>query len=94
MTLSLTSIVHRRQDILSSNIDEETILLSIAKSKYFGIDPIGTTIWNLLDTPMSIGQIITDLERQYNVSRRQCQEDVLMFLEHLLTEDLLTVADD
>ncbi len=93
MTLALTSIVHRRQDILSSNIDDETILLSIAKSKYFGIDPIGTTIWTLLDTPLSIGQIITELERQYDVSRRQCQDDVLMFLEHLLAEDLLTVTN-
>ncbi len=35
-------------EVLSSKIDEDTILMSIEADSYFGLDPIGSRIWELL----------------------------------------------
>ena len=92
--LNLSTIVCRHDDILSSSIDEETILLSIENSKYYGIDPVGSTIWQIMETPISLESIITALQSQYNVPRKQCHDDVFQFVESLLKKNLITASNE
>lgn len=92
--LNLNTIVCRHKDILSSSIDEETILLSIENSKYYGIDPVGSTIWQIMETSISLESIITTLQSQYNVPQTQCQDDVFQFIESLLKKNLITASNE
>ena len=92
--LNLNTVVCRHKDILSSSIDEETILLSIENSKYYGIDPVGSTIWQIMETPISLENIIITLQSQYNVPQMQCHDDVFQFVESLLKKNLITASNE
>lgn len=90
-TFNANCLVSRRQDILSSKIDQEIILLSIDDSKYYGMDPIGSAIWHLLESPILVAHLIDTLQAQYNVTHEKCQSDVCRFLQLLLEKNLITL---
>jgi hypothetical protein len=49
-------------EVLSSKIDEEVILMSIAADSYFGLEPVGSRIWELLTKqPASIDELVVIL---------------------------------
>lgn len=89
MGINVKDIVLRKDNILSSVVDDETVLLCIENSKYYGIDPVGTSIWNLLDEPRSIELIIITMQELYDVSAEQCRTDVLRFINHLVEKNLV-----
>lgn len=89
--LNLQSVLRRKVDILSSNIDEEAILLSIQNSKYYGMNPIATDIWSILSKPVTVKTIIARLKLKYEVDTGQCENDVINFLKILAHKDLVEI---
>lgn len=47
-------VVCRADDKISTELDGETVILDLATGTYSGLDLVGTTIWNLLEKPVSI----------------------------------------
>lgn len=89
----LKNLIVRTNDILSNNIDSETILLHIKNSKYYGMDTIGSRIWQLLEHPIEVNTLIQTLVEEYEVTFENCEQDVLLFLSQLLEEKLLQILD-
>jgi len=78
--LSATTVIKRSDDIVHSDMDGEIVMMSIEQGEYYGIDAIGSDIWNILESEMSIHEICTKLCEKYDVEREQCAQDVLKFL--------------
>ena len=57
------------------------------------MDEIGSEIWNMLDKPTKVADIITDLSAIYDVDSEKCRDDVLEFLRELLQADLIELRD-
>ena len=93
MTSSLlpSSQVVRAQKILASEVDNETMLLSIENSKYYGMADTANYIWEMIKEPMRLDQIVHHLTTVYNVEEKQCLNDVQTFLGELLKANLITV---
>lgn len=89
-SLTKESIVSHSAGVLSADIDNETILLSIENSKYYGMASTGNRIWGLLTSPISIAEIIDTLVQEYQIGREQCEADVFEFLSQLLSNKLIT----
>jgi hypothetical protein len=78
------------QEVLSSKIDDEAILMSIAADSYFGLDPVGSRIWEILSTEAaSVDELIAILIEEYEVDEKTCREDVLEFIETMSTRKLI-----
>jgi hypothetical protein len=93
MTSSLlpSSVVVRANTILASEVDDETMLLSMENSKYYGMADTANYIWEMIKEPMRLDQIVHHLTTVYNVDDKQCLKDVQTFLEELLRSNLITV---
>jgi hypothetical protein len=89
--INLETVIQRTQDILSSVMDEETVLLSIQNSQYYGLRQTGSRVWQLIEKPISLGQIIDILVMEYKVSRTECENDVLEFLDGLQEKNLIRI---
>lgn len=87
--LDLHSRPSRVSDLAAADLDGETALLSVAQSAYFGMDPIASRVWSLLDGQRSVGEICALLVSEYDVEPARCQEDVLAYLTDLRREGLL-----
>lgn len=90
--LSSEAVVVRRPGPLTAPVDGELVMLDRRSSRYFGLDPIGHRIWELLEEPRSVESLCTALQSQFDVSPETCQADVLRFLEQLEQAELLDVV--
>jgi hypothetical protein len=92
--LSAHSIVQRNPKLIANQMDGEIVMLSIDKGEYYGLDEIGSRIWELLETPMEIDHLIDSLISEFEVTREECYNDTLDFLKEMLEKDLLLVKNE
>jgi hypothetical protein len=87
--INLNTFLHRKPDMLFNKIDEEVVMLSIENSEYYGMDKVGSYIWELLAIPISFQGLLCKLMDEYDVSEKQCSQDTLTFLYKLLDKKLI-----
>ena len=92
--INLKSMIQRKDDLVSCDLDGETMLMSVKTGKYYGIDPMGSRIWALLETTRSVFEICTVLLAEFDVERQLCERDSLAFLNKLSQENLIKVVDE
>jgi hypothetical protein len=90
--LSLTSLVKSASDLVSAPVDGEVVILSVERGSYFGLDEIGSEIWQRLETPVRVDALCDALAAQYDADRPTIERDVLVLLESLVAEGLVSVA--
>lgn len=76
---------------LSTELDGETVILDISSGMYSGLDPVGTTIWNILEKEVTFSQIVEEILDNYDVSEEQCINDLIDFLNDLEKNGLIVV---
>jgi Coenzyme PQQ synthesis protein D (PqqD) len=91
--LTLDCVVQRDQDVIAAEADQDVVMVSIAKGLYYAVSDIAREIWETIDRPKKISDLIDDLTATYKVDRHRCEEETLAFLEDLRTEGLLRVRD-
>ncbi len=87
--LTLNSIIQRDSEVLVAEADQDLIMVNIASGHYYGLSDIGREIWNAIEHPKKISDLIDDLTTRYDVSSFSCEEQTLSFLNALLSEGLL-----
>ncbi len=92
MNLELSQKISRHCDILSAEIGGEAIMMSIEKGAYFGLNPVATRIWDLLEQPKNIAELIQTITDEYEVSAEQAAEDVQGFVADMLERGIAQLA--
>lgn len=93
--IELNSIVVQAQgDWIANDIDGDTVLVSIEQGKYYGMEVVGSRIWELIAQPRTVLDVCEALLEEFNVSRETCQQDALVFLDQLAEENLVKVVDE
>ncbi len=72
-----------------AEVGGEAVLLDLQTGQYYGVNEVGTRIWELVQEPRSLESIVDELERQYEVGRDLLETDAGKFLEQLLDHDLV-----
>ncbi|MEP9406911.1 lasso peptide biosynthesis PqqD family chaperone [Peribacillus frigoritolerans] len=74
-----------------SDMDGEKVMLSVANGKYYNLGELGGEIWELMKEPITIQELVTTLQSQYNVDQIDCQSHVTGFLSQLLEQGLVSI---
>ncbi|MBZ5628073.1 MAG: PqqD family peptide modification chaperone [Acidobacteriia bacterium] len=94
MSISRNSIVVATDSQVSCVLDAETVILHFNKGVYFGLDEVGTSIWQKLQQPQVVGRIRDAILQEYDVDEEQCEQDVLRLLNQLHDEGLIEVRSE
>lgn len=86
------SIVRITPDVLHQELGGETVLLNLANESYFGLNEVGTRIWQVLAETNSANDVIKCLVDEYEVSEDQLRIDVEKLIGELVAGGLLTVG--
>lgn len=86
--------VARVDGLYAVDIDGEIGLLSPINGNYYMLDDIGSDIWGMMEHPISIDALINNLMVLYDVDALQCSDDILVLLNSLLAESLITITDN
>ncbi len=83
--------ISRAESAISTELDNETIILDTSSGVYSGLDLVGTTIWDTIENPTSFSKIVQTILADYSVSEQECISDLIKFL-HKLSDLNLIVA--
>ncbi|SMC98173.1 lasso peptide biosynthesis PqqD family chaperone [Sporomusa malonica] len=85
------TIVVQAPGLIAADMDGETVMLNIEKGTYFGLDGIGSRIWELIEKPHTVRMVVVGLLKEYDVEEKTCQDDVLTFLNQLFAQGLIQI---
>ena len=91
--LSVESIVVASSEQVSCPLGEESAILNLKNSVYYGLDPVGARVWNLLREARSVSALRDTLLDEYDVEAERCERDLLELLEKMRGEGLIEVRD-
>lgn len=61
----------------------EKVMVDFDTGKYFMIKGVGNDIWDMIQEKITVEKIIETLLEEYEVSREECEEAVIKFLEQM-----------
>ena len=89
--VELASRVVVPRHVLVRGLDKESVLLNLQTERYFGLDEVGTRMWQLLTTSQSIDGAYRQLLIEYDVGADQLRDNLLELLDRLLANGLVNV---
>ncbi|MBW4652681.1 MAG: PqqD family peptide modification chaperone [Kaiparowitsia implicata GSE-PSE-MK54-09C] len=90
--LNQDSIVKASSTQVASDLGGETIILNLKSGTYYGLNKVGTRVWTLLQSGLTIKQIYSTLLEEYEVESEQCMVDLLQILNNLQNAGLIEVG--
>jgi len=90
--IQMDTIIVQTKGLISADMDNEKVMMSIEQGKYYGLDAVGSYIWELLVQPVSVKQIIARLLEEYEVEANTCQKDVLAFLNKMHAKGVIAIG--
>ena len=78
------TIMSRSPSVLTTEVDGETVMMSIKQGRYFGLDDIGSDICKRIESPCSFATLIEGLAADYEADRATIRTDVQNLLGHMV----------
>jgi hypothetical protein len=94
MRFSRDSRVVASDEQVSTVLGDETVILGMADGVYYGLDAVGTRVWALLATPRYVSELVGTITDDFDVTREQCERDVLALLDDLSGRQLVREVVD
>ena len=91
-TVSLATRLEPCDDVIFRDLEGESVLLDLKTGLYFGLNPVGTRIWHLMEEGRTPAQILETLLAEYEVPPEQCRRDLEQLLGALQQKSLVQVA--
>jgi hypothetical protein len=82
----------RCEEMLSTQLDQETVLMSIDAGAYYGLAGPAQSIWEKLETPVTFSTLVDLLVKEYEIRPEVCASDLQVFLGEMEREGLLRVG--
>jgi hypothetical protein len=76
-------------EVMARDLGDEVVLLHATSGKYFGLDPVGARVWQLLAAGGSLEAAIEALSFEYDVSVNQLDADLRALAQELAGQGLL-----
>jgi predicted nuclease with TOPRIM domain len=70
--------------VLSQEVHGETVLLDLQGESYFGLNEVGTRVWQMLKEGRSLDEMLDILEGEFEVSRARLKNDLEDLLGQML----------
>ncbi len=80
------------ETIFAQEVDGEMVLLDMGTENYFGLNGVGTDIWELLQTGKTLQETEDAMLEMYDVEAEVLHKELLALVQSLLDNDLASVA--
>jgi hypothetical protein len=90
-SISFSDRVRVPDDVLISNLQEESVILNLNSERYFGLDNVGTRILSVLSESVSIEAAYETLLSEYDVDPQVLRQDLTSLIGNLVDQGLVTI---
>lgn len=78
-------------DVVFRELEGEAVILNLATGTYFGLDRVGTRIWQLIAEDGRVEKIVDAMLAEYQVDEGQLRRDLHEVIGRLREKGLITV---
>ena len=88
----------RSQLVVSRRVSGETLIVPVRGkvgdlASIYSFNEVASLIWQLLEIPRDVSELVSAVQREYDVDPQQAQQDVSKFLNDMLSVGLVEVPD-
>ena len=87
----MTQKIEISSEVLTQEVGGETVILDLKSESYFGLDEVGTRIWQLLQEQKDIQTITATMLNEYDVKEEQLEKDIQNLLKQLDKAGIVTL---
>ena len=80
------------QEQVSCKLDSEAAILSLRNGAYYGLDPVGARVWNLLQQPRTLAEVCNILITEYDVDPARLELDLRDLISQLADNQLVEIS--
>jgi hypothetical protein len=90
MGVALTDRVAVHPSVICRELSGETVLLNLESGVYYGLDGVGTRVWQLLQQDRTIADVCDVMVEEYDVEQDVVREDVSRLVGELHERGIVT----
>ena len=84
----------RSPSVVSRRVSGETLIFPVRGkvsdlASSYTVNEVATLIWHLLEMPRDVSELVSAVEREYDLDPQQAQQDVSKFLNDMLSVGLV-----
>ena len=90
--MNLSDKVTTPAQVMAREVGDETVILDLTSGTYYGLDPVGARIWQLMADGQTLMQVCEVMLAEYDVTREDIERDVLALVQTLLERKLVSAG--
>lgn len=90
INIELDSIIFKKEEIDDSDLDGEKVMMNLDKGQYFMMNSVGSRIWEIINEPISVRDIICILVDEYDITSDECEKNLKTFVKELWEAELIS----
>ena len=94
MELSLRHSITVAPDIVFREVDGEAVILNLDSGLYFGLDQVGTRIWQLVQEHGSLQKVFETMCDEFDVGSDTLERDLLGLMDELCAKGLVRASPE
>ena len=83
----------QNKKIIQSKIGEEVVMMDMDSGFYFGINSVGSVIWQHLSEAIYLDDLVDKLIKDFNIDKKTCESDTIEFLNDLLGKGIIKIVE-
>jgi len=93
MTHRFNQTVIISAEALSQEVNGETVVLDLKTEQYFGLDKVGTRIWQLINEHRELQTTFDVMKEEFDVEGDRLESDMNMLLTEMMKSGLITLEN-
>ena len=90
----LDSTIVRSSDQVSTDLGKEVFILGLGSSEYYSLEEVGARIWEIIQEPKTVKEILDSILNDYAVEPEICGSDLLAVLQEMADEGLIEIKNE
>ena len=90
--MNFSDLVTIPAQVMARQVGNESVILDLSSGTYYGLDPVGARIWQLMTEGQTLAQVCETMLAEYEVSREDIERDVLALVQTLADKQLVGVG--
>jgi Coenzyme PQQ synthesis protein D (PqqD) len=81
--------VEATKEVAAADLQDEAVILNLKDGVYYGLNPVGARIWELVQEPRTVGEIADAIASEYDVEADRAEGDVVGLVRDLAESGLV-----
>lgn len=93
--ISDLSVISVTKEAVHCDVEDEVVILGLKDGVYYGLNPVGAFIWNIIiQEPKIVAEIRDAVLEEYDVSEEVCEKDLMELIAELSDKGLVEVEEN